>query len=118
MKRTYASVAFDGATCDSAGICSYKEKKKWREYVKYLHSRIDRARFWRREGSILIANMAALRQEMEREASQQRQKGTVVGYYSCGAAYPSCVQCGGNRSARRKRQRVNWECFRDDRVVS
>ena len=82
-----------------------KKKKKWRESVKYLHSRIDRARFWRREGSVLIADMAALRQEMEREASQRRQKGTVVGYYSCGAAYPSRVQRGGNRNARRKRQR-------------
>ena len=61
LKRTYASVAFVGATCDSAGICSYKEKKKWRESVKYLHIRIDRARFWQREGSVLIADMVALR---------------------------------------------------------
>ena len=65
LKRTYASVVSVGATCDSAGICSYKEKKKWRESVKYLHSRIDRARFWRREISILIADMATLWQEME-----------------------------------------------------
>ena len=64
-----------GAKCDSVGICSYKEKKKWRETVKYLHSRIDRARFWRREGSILVADMAALRQEMERElASDDRRE--------------------------------------------
>ena len=91
LKRTYASVASVGATCDSVGICLYKEKKKWRESVKYLHSRIDRARFWRREGSVLIADMVALRQEMEREVGQRQQKGTVVGYYNCGAAYPSHV---------------------------
>ena len=107
-----------GVTSDSAGICSYKEKKKWRESVKYLHSRIDRARFWRREGSVLIADMAALRQVMEEEAGQRRQKGTVVGYCSCGAAYPSRVQRGGNRDARRKRQRVNRERLRGERVVS
>ena len=57
-----------GATCDSAGVGSLKEIKNWREYVKYLHSRVDRARFWRREGSILIVDMVALRQEMERDA--------------------------------------------------
>ena len=39
--------------------------------MKYLHNRIDRARFWRREGSVLIADMVALRQEMEKEAGQQ-----------------------------------------------
>ena len=86
--------------------------------MKYLHNRIDRARFWRREGSVLVADMVALRQEMEREAGQRRQKGTVVGYCNCGAAYPSCVQRGGNRNARRKRQKVNRERLRDDRVVS
>ena len=48
----------------------HKKNKKWRESVKYLHSRIDRARFWRREGSVLIADMVALRQAMEREAGQ------------------------------------------------
>ena len=54
---------------------------------------------------------------MERDASQQRQKGTVVGYRSYGVAYPSRVQHGGNRNARRKRQRANRERLRDDRVV-
>ena len=107
-----------GATCDSTSAGSQKKNKNWRESVKYLHSRIDRARFWRREGSVLIVDMAALRQEMEKEAGQRRQKGTVVGYCSCGAAYPSRVQRGGNRNARRKRQRVNRERLRDDRVVS
>ena len=106
-----------GVTCDSASAGLQKKNKNWRESVKYLHSRIDRARFWRREGSVLIADMAALRQEMEREAGQRR-KGIVIEYYNCGAAYPSRVQCGGNRNARRKCQRVNRERLRDDRVVS
>ena len=56
--------------------------------MKYLHSRIDRARFWRREGSVLVVNMVALRQEMETKAGQQRQKGTVVGYCSCRLRIP------------------------------
>ena len=60
-----------GATSDSATVGSRKEKKNWREFVKYLHSRVDRARFLRREGSVMIVNLAALRQEMEMKAGQQ-----------------------------------------------
>ena len=60
-----------GATSDSATIGAQKKRKNWRESMKYLHSRIDRARFWRREGSVLVVNMAALRQEMETKAGQQ-----------------------------------------------
>ena len=104
-----------GAICDSASTRSLK--KNWRESVKYLHSRVDRARFWWREGFVLIADMVALRQEMERAAGQWRQKGTVIGYFSCGVVYPSRVQCGGNRNAKRKHQRANQERLRDDRVV-
>ena len=85
---------------------------------KYLHSRIDRARFWQREGSVLVVDMVALRQEMEREAGQRQQKGTVIGYCSCGAAYPSRIQRGGNRDARRQCQRANRERLRGGRVVS
>ena len=55
---------------------------------------------------------------MENSAGQQQWSKTIVGYCNCGAAYPSCVQCGGNREARRARQRANWECLRDRRVVS
>ena len=66
----------------------------------------------------MVVNMAALWQEMETKAGQRRQKGTIVGYCSCGAAYPFRVQRGGNRNARRKRQRANRERLRDDRVVS
>ena len=71
LKRSYASVATVGATCDSTSVGSQKKNKNWRKSVKYLHSRIDRARFWRREGSVLVADMVALRQEMEREAGQR-----------------------------------------------
>ena len=118
LKRSYASVAAAGATCDSVGIGPLKKKEKWRESVKYLHSRIDRARFWWREGSVLIADMVALRQAMERGVGQRRQKGTVIGYCSCGAAYPSRIQRGGNRDARRQCQRANRERLRGEWVVS
>ena len=112
-------MAAAGVTCDSAGICPFKENKNRRESVKYLLSRVDRARFWRREGSVLIIDMAALRQAKERnDAGQRRQRGVAVGYCSCGAAYPSRVQRGGNREARRERQRVNRERLRGERVIS
>ena len=119
LKRSYASVAAAGATCDSAGVGPLKENKNWRESVKYLHSRSDRARFWRREGSVVIVDMVALRQAKEKEdAGQRRQQGVAVGYCSCGAAYPSRAQRGGNRNARRKRQRASRERLRGERVVS
>ena len=60
-------MASAGATSDLADICPYKQKKKWRESVQHLRSRIDRARFWQREGSVLVADMVALRQVMEKE---------------------------------------------------
>ena len=112
-------MATAGATCDSAGIGPLKEKTKWRESVKYLHGRTDRARFWRREGSVIIIDMVALRKVKEEDdAGQWRQQGVVVGYCSCGAAYPSRVQYCGNRNARRKCQRANRERLRDDQIVS
>ena len=96
-----------GATRDSAGVCPHKEKKNWRESVKYLQSRSDRARFWRREGSVVIIDMVALRQAKEEEgAGQRRQQGVAVGYCSCGAAYPfaltavETVMPGGNARGR------------------
>ena len=42
----------------------------------------------------------------------------MIGYCSCGAAYPPRVKRGGDREARRQRQRVNRGRFRDDRIVS
>ena len=93
-------MAAAGATCDSAGVGPLKEKKKWTKSVKYLHSRIDRARFCRREGSVIIVDMVALRQVKEKDdIGQQRQQGVAVGYCSFGAAYPSRAQRGGNRDA-------------------
>ena len=65
-------MAAAGATRDSAGICPYKENKNRRESVKYLLSRPDRARFWRREGSILIIDMVALGQAMGKDDAGQR----------------------------------------------
>ena len=37
------------------------------EILKYLTSRSDRARFWRREGSVLEIDLVALRQVMDEE---------------------------------------------------
>ena len=74
-----------GVTRDSAGICPLKENKNRRESVKYLLSRSDRARFWRREGSVLIIDMVALRQGKEKDdTGQRRQQGVAVGYCNCG----------------------------------
>ena len=76
--------------------------KNWREASEYLH-RLGRARFLRREGSVLTCDVVALRQEVEKDDAGQRQRSQIaVGYCSCGAAYPSRVQRGGNREARRK----------------
>ena len=112
-------MATAGSTCDSAGGGPLKEKKKWRESVKYLHSRTNTARFWRREGSIIVVDMVALRQAKEEDdAGQQRQQGVAVGYCSCVAAYPSRAQRGGNRDSRRKCQRASPERLRGERVVS
>ena len=54
---------------------------------------------------------------MERDASQQSQKGSVIGYCNCGVAYPPWVKCSGGREARRQKQRVNRGRSRDDRIV-
>ena len=106
-----------GATRCSTGIGPCKNIKNWREAAEYLH-RIDRARILRREGSVITCNLAALRHEMENGAGHQQRSKTVVGYCSCGAAYPSHVQRGGNREARRTRQRANREHLGDKWVVS
>ena len=112
-------MAADGATFCSSGKGPQKEEKNVGELLKYLTSRSDRASFWRREDSVLDINLEALRQAMEKEnAGQWQQKGTAVRYCSCGAAYLSRVQRGGDRDARHKRQRANRECLRDDRTVS
>ena len=74
--------------------------------MKYLR-RVEKARFLWRDGSVLTYNLEALRQEMEKVNVGQRQEIKIVaGYYNCGFAYPSRIQRGGDREARRKRQRA------------
>ena len=58
----------------SAGIGSYKEKKKTngREICKYLtEHRLERTQFWRRVGGVLEFDEVALEREMERRAGQR-----------------------------------------------
>ena len=119
LKRTYASVAADGATLCSARIGPQKDKKNLREICEYLSkNRIDRTQFWRRVGGVLVCNMEALEQRMEGEAGQRSQKGSVIGYCSCGAVYPPRVKRGGDRDARRIKQRANRGRSRDNRTIS
>ena len=106
------------ATRSSADMCPQKNTKNRRESVKYLLSRIDRARFWRREGSVLIVDVEALRQAKEKNTDQWQQKDSAVRYCSCGAAYLSRSRRGGDHDARRRRQRAERERLRDSRVVS
>ena len=68
---------------------------------------------------MLTYSLAALKQEMEKiDASRWQRLGIAVGYCSCGAAYPSRIQRGGNRKTRRQRQRANRERLRDEGTVS
>ena len=53
LKRSYASLAAADATRCSASTRLQKGKKNWREAVKYLHSRADKARILWREGSMI-----------------------------------------------------------------
>ena len=112
-------MAADGATLCSARIGPQKGRKNLRECCQYLKdNRIDRTQFWRKVGNVLVCDLEALEQQMEEKAGQRSQKGSVIGYCSCGAAYPPRVKRGGDRKARRQRQRVNRGRSRDDRVVS
>ena len=99
---------------------STERKKKFEgmlhQYLK--ENRLDRTQFWRKVGDVLVCDLEALRNSrMEEKAGQRSQKGSVIGYCSCGAAYPPRVKCGGDRKARRQRQRVNRGRSRDDCVV-
>ena len=105
----------------SAGIGSYKEKKKKnvREICKYLtENRLERTQFWRKVGGVLEFDQVALEQELKSRAGQQSQLGTVVGHVSGGAACPSREKRGGDRIARRERQRALRDRSRDDRTLS
>ena len=72
----------------------------------------------RRVGDVLVIDTEALELMKEEEAGQRSQKGSVMGYCSCGAAYPPRVKRGGDRDTRRKKQRVNRGRSRDDRTIS
>ena len=50
--------------------------------------------------------------------SKRWQQGVAIGYCSCGAAYPSRTQRGGNRDARQKHQWASRERLRGEWVVS
>ena len=85
------------ATRVSAGNCPQKNTKNRREAVKYLLSRIDRARYQRREGSVIVFDLEALRREMEEDTDQWQQKDSAVRCCSCGAACTPRSKRGGNR---------------------
>ena len=59
-------MAAAGAMVCSTSVGSQKMTKNWREAVKYLH-RVDRARFLRRDGSVLTCSWEALKQEMDKD---------------------------------------------------
>ena len=92
----------DGTTMCSMSIRSQKQKKNLREICEYLRdNRVERTQFLRRVGDVLEINVEALELRMERDAGQRSQKGSVIGYCSCGATYPPRVKCGGDCKARR-----------------
>ena len=110
-------VAAKTTSC-SIGVGPYKNIKNVRECCQYLTSRkIDRTRIWRKVGNVLVVDKEALEQSVK-DAGQQSQKRSVIGYCSCGATYPSRVKRGGDRQARRNHQRANRECSRDMHTVS
>ena len=109
----------DGTTTCSAGNGPEKTKKNWREVCEYLHSRSDRTRILRKVGCVLEVNMEALEQvKKERSTGQRQQQGVAVGCCRCGSAHPPQDKRGGNRIARRQKQRANRWRSRDDCVVA
>ena len=91
----------DGTTPCSASMGSLKEKKNLREICEYLKTnRIDRTRILRRVGNALVVDMETLELEMDERAGQRSQKGIVIGYCSCGAAYPPRDKRDGDCRAR------------------
>ena len=103
----------------STSIALQETKKNLREVCQYLKkNRIDRTRFWRKVGNVLVCNEEALEHVMERSAGQRPQMGIVVRCCSCGTVHLSRDKCGGDRNARQKRQRANRERSRDDRTLS
>ena len=90
-------------------------KNNWRDLCEYLHNRVDRTRILRKVGCVLEVNLEALEQlKRERNAGQRQQQGVAVGCCKCGFAHPPRDKRGGDRMARRQRQRVNRGRSRDD----
>ena len=105
-------------TC-SLGNGPQKTRKNWREVCEYLHSRVDRTRILRKVGCVLEVNMEALEQvKRERSAGQRQQQGVAVGCCRCGSAHPPRGKRGGDRNARRQKQRANRGRSRDDCTVA
>ena len=70
-------------------------------------------------GHVLEVNLVALEQvKMEKSAGQRQQQGVAVGCCKCGFAHPPRDKRGGDRMARRQRQRVNRGRSRDDCIVA
>ena len=65
------SVATSATLC-SARIGPRKEKKNLRECCKYLkNNRLDRTQFWRRVGNVLVCDVEALEQHVEKKVGQR-----------------------------------------------
>ena len=113
-------MAADGATLCSARIGPQKSKKNLREVCEYLSkNRIDRTQFWRRVGDVLVCNLVALEQVKEEKiAGQRQQQGVAVGCCRCGSAHLPRDKRGGDRIARRQKQRANRGRSRDDCIVA
>ena len=63
--------------------------------------------------------MEALEQvKRERSAGQRQQQGVAVGCCRCGSAHPPRGKRGGDRNARRQKQRANRGRSRDDCTVA
>ena len=114
-------MASDGATMCSFWGGSFKKKEKItvRECCQYLtRNRIDRTQIWRKVGCVLACDVVALRRRMERDVGRQPLQGAMVGGCSYGSAPPSHRKRGGNRGARRQRQRAKREVLRGDCILS
>ena len=113
-------MAAAGATPCSATARSNKIVKEWRESVKYLRS-IDRGRLMRRCGSLLMIDMAALRQVKEKNAPDQRQQQKKAAAVDCSnkrVTQSFRANRAGNRLERRQKERVLWESLRDQRTIT
>ena len=115
-------MAAAGATLCSTSVSSYKGNKNNSvgEICKYLiANRLERTRFWRRVGSVLVFDKVALEQEKRKKsAGQRQQQGVAVGCCRCGSAHPPRDKRGGDRIARRQKQRANRGRSRDDCTVA